>query len=222
MQIIRRAVERGAGLRLHRAAGNPLRVQLDAHHMRRVLEARLGAVAVAVFVVEGEVVGILLVQRHRALGQRGARLHRDGQVLVLDRHQLGGVLRDRLGLGHHQRHRLADEAHAANWARPVRNGTRSELPPTPLKNAMAGAPFQPVAARSAPVTTSSTPFEAFRLADIDPHDPGMGPVGPDEVAGDLTVEMVIGGVTALARDQAKVFPAASELMLGQNAVPAAS
>jgi hypothetical protein len=47
----------------------------------------------------------------------------------------------------------------------------------------------------------------------------MGPVGADEVARDLAAELVIGRVTAPARDQAKVFPAASELMLGQVLIP---
>jgi hypothetical protein len=47
----------------------------------------------------------------------------------------------------------------------------------------------------------------------------MRPVGPDELPGNLPVEMVIGCVTALARNQAKVFPAASELMLGQLLFP---
>jgi hypothetical protein len=47
----------------------------------------------------------------------------------------------------------------------------------------------------------------------------MGPVSPDEVAGDLTVEMVIGCVAAPACDQAKVFPAPFELMFGQMLFP---
>ena len=52
-----------------------------------------------------------------------------------------------------------------SWARPVRNGTMPrELPPTPLKNAVAGRPFQPAAIRSAPVRMSMTPFSSRAFA----------------------------------------------------------
>ena len=83
--LVRRVVERGAGLRLHRIAGDALRVQRDAHDMRRVLEARLGAVAIAVLVVERQIVGPVVVDRRGARGKRGARGHVDRQVLVFDR-----------------------------------------------------------------------------------------------------------------------------------------
>ena len=67
-------------------------------------------------------------------GIGGLDQHR--QVFVFDRDQFGGVLRDVLGLGDDQRDRLADKAHAL-VRKPGADGTRSEEPPTPLKNAMA-------------------------------------------------------------------------------------
>jgi hypothetical protein len=41
------------------------------------------------------------------------------------------------------------------------------------------------------------------------------PVGAEKMSRDLVTELVIGGVTAVPRDQSQVFPAASELMFGQ-------
>ena len=139
----------------------------------------------------------------------------DRQVLVFDRDQLGRVLRDGFGLGDDQRDRLADEAHPLDAQARCGTAPAASEPPTPLKNAIAGAPFHPVATRSAPVRMSSTPRQLLRCLDVDPHDLGMRAVGAEEMAGDLAVEMVIGGVAAPAGDQPKVFPAAPELMLRQ-------
>ena len=104
-------------------------------------------------------------------------------------------------------------------ARPGRNGIRTELPPTPLKNDSTGGVFQPVATMSAPVMTSSTPLLLRASRGVDPHDPGVRAVGAQEMRRDLSVEMMIGGVTALAGDEPLIFPAAPELMLCQFRIP---
>ncbi len=63
--------------------------------------AQLGVVAVAA-----------PLTHHRRLGAHGLeRVDRRGQDLVLDLDQGGGVLGDRLALGHHGDHGMADEAH---------------------------------------------------------------------------------------------------------------
>src|SRR5262249_57031481 len=57
--------------------------------------------------------------------------------------------------------------------------------------------------------------DLLRLLDVDAHDLGVRPVGAEKMSRDLVTELVIGGVTAPARDQSQVFPAASKLMFGQ-------
>ena len=117
-----------------------------------------------------------------------------------------------LGLRDDQHDRLADEADAV-VREPGRNGTRTELPPTPLKNDSTGGVFHPVATRSAPVTISSTPGSFARRRRVDPHDLGMRPVGAQKVRRGLPIECVIGGVAAPAGDEPQVLPAPSELMV---------
>ena len=57
--------------------------------------------------------------------------------------------------------------------------------------------------------------DLLRLLDVDAHDLSVRPVGAEKMSRDLVTELVIGGVTAQARDQSQVFPAASKLMFGQ-------
>ena len=98
------------------------------------------------------------MQSHRIGRDPVRRFDNDWQVLVFDLDQLGRILRLMFRLGDDQHHRLPDETHSAMRQRGTeRNGTRSELPPTPLKNDMDGAPFQPVAMTSSPVKISMTP-----------------------------------------------------------------
>ena len=47
--------------------------------------------------------------------------------LVIDAHQLGGVLGEVAALRHHQRHRLADVAHALDRQRPLVTGALSAI-----------------------------------------------------------------------------------------------
>jgi hypothetical protein len=44
-------------------------------------------------------------------------------------------------------------------------------------------------------------------------------IGTQEMRRDLSMEMMIGGVTALAGDKPLIFPAAPELMLCQFRIP---
>ncbi len=89
-----------------------MRARLYANHMGRGGHRLLGGLPIAVFVLEGEVVGHLIVDAHgaRGVGLRGLDEHR--QVLVFDLDEFGGVLRDVLRLGNNHDNRLADEAHA--------------------------------------------------------------------------------------------------------------
>ena len=61
----------------------------------------------------------LRMQQRRRRRARGAGVDHRLERLVVDAHQLGGVLREVAALRHHQRHRLADIAHALDRQRPL-------------------------------------------------------------------------------------------------------
>ena len=80
--------------------------------MSRAGHRLLGGFAIAVFVFEGEIIGHLVVDAHRARGIGVGGLDERRQILVFDVDEFGGVLRDVLRLGDDERHRLADKTHA--------------------------------------------------------------------------------------------------------------
>ena len=69
--------------------------------------------------VGGDVRAGLVVQQRGVGRERRARLHDDGERLVVDRDQLGGVLGGVPVRGHDHRDRLADEAHLVGARRVV-------------------------------------------------------------------------------------------------------
>ena len=75
-------------------------------------EGLVGRLLVAVLVLERQIVGHVLMQDRRALGQRIACFDEDRQILVFDFDEFGGVLGDVLGLRDHDCNRFADEADA--------------------------------------------------------------------------------------------------------------
>jgi hypothetical protein len=107
-----RVVDAGGGARLHRVADHPRVRRIERDDARGALERRLGRRFVAADEVEQQVAGNVLVQLRRAGGERRAGVDHCGQLAVFDRHRLGRVLRRRGAFGHHQRHRVADIAHA--------------------------------------------------------------------------------------------------------------
>ncbi len=218
VHVRRSVVARQTGLRLHRVAGDALRGDADADDVRRLGKRLLRAGAVAVLVLEAQVVGHLLVHAGRRRLQRLARIHHDWQVLVFDLDGLGRILREVLGLRDDDRHRLADEAHAL-----VRQG-RTERDP---HRAAADALEERQHRRGLPAGRDDVgagddvqhALALARLRGVDSHDPGVRAVGAQEMRRDLSVEMMIGGVTALAGDEPLIFPAAPELMLCQFRIP---
>ena len=100
------------GLRLHRIGGDTLRTHICANDMGSPAEGLVGSLLVAVLVFKCEVAGHVVMQRLRTVGDRVTGLDVAGHILVFDLDQFGGVLCDVDGIGDHQRHRLADEAHA--------------------------------------------------------------------------------------------------------------
>ena len=59
------------------------------------------------------------MQDRRCRRARGLRVDHRFERLIVDGDQLGGVLRQVAALGHHQRDRLADVAHALDRQRPL-------------------------------------------------------------------------------------------------------
>ena len=80
--------------------------------MRGPREARIDRRLVAHLVGERLVARIVVPDRRRARRERVVRRNQGGQRGVIDRHQLGGVLRLFDGLGDDEGDRLTGHAHA--------------------------------------------------------------------------------------------------------------
>ena len=75
--------------------------------------------------VEGDIAGRLRPELRRVRLYCVARVGDGGELVVFDRDEIGGVLRLRISLGQHQRHRLADMHDAVvRERRPVRRDRR--------------------------------------------------------------------------------------------------
>ena len=210
-------VLREAGLRLHRVAGNSLGAELDADDMRGAGKSLLGALPVAVFVIQRQVVGQFVVDAGGARSDALRRLDDDRQILVFDLDEFGGILGEMLGLRDDQRHRLTHETNAVvREASPERHAKRAaadafeerqhrrRLPPG-RDHVGAGHDVQDTRLLS-------------RRRDIDLHDPGVRPVGAQEVRRGLTVDVVVGRVPPAAGHQPEVFTTPFELMFGQSRI----
>jgi hypothetical protein len=154
------------------------------------------------------------VEGNGALGNGVTCLDESRQVFVFDRDQLGRVLSDVLRLRHDQCDRLAHEAHAT-----MREPGAERHP----KRAAANS-FEERGRRGSlpaggneigPGQDVEDTGDILRLLDVDANDFGVRPVGAEKMSRNLITELVIGCVTAPARDQSQVFPAASKLMFGQ-------
>ena len=217
-RVQRGVVVRHAGLRLHRIAGDALRGDFDADDVRGLGERLLDRILAAVLVFEAEVVRHVVVDARRAGFQRGGGIDHHRQVLVFDDDLFRGVLREVLGLRDHHDDRLADEAHlAVREARPERHAHRTAADALEERQHRRRLP-----AGRDDVLAGHDVEHALglaRLGGVDAHDPGVRPVGAQEMRRRLAVQMVIVGVAALAGDQPLVLPAALELMLSQCRIP---
>ena len=100
MRHLRRGIERELAraavgqhrARLDRSADQPVVGEVEPHHVRRAVERLAHRGFVAPREAEADVAGRRLVQLRRALLHRGAAVDDDGQRLVVDRQQIGGVL----------------------------------------------------------------------------------------------------------------------------------
>ncbi len=113
-----RVVARDADVAFHRRERQPMEVHRQLDDLVGLLERALG-VAVVEF-ANRDFVGLgFLVQEHGRFLARFERVDHGLARRIFDRDQLGGVLGEIAALGHHQRHRLADIAHAADRERPL-------------------------------------------------------------------------------------------------------
>ena len=212
VQFTGRVVDGDAGLRLHRVAGNPLRVQVDAHDMRRVGKSRLGAPPIAVFIVERQVVGHVLVQRDGAVSDSLAGLDHDRQVFVFDLDELGRVLGEGVRLRDNQSDGLADKTDAAMRQRGAKRDAQRAAA-DPFEEGCRG---RSLPARGDGIGCGHDVQDAGQSAcrlGVDPQDFCVRTIGAQEMTRNLAADVVIGCVSTPACDQSDVFPTALELML---------
>ena len=119
------------GLRLHRTAGEALRLQRHARDVRGLRERRLDLGLVAVLEVEREVARDPVVELRRARGERVVDLDQRRQIAILDLDPLGRVLRGGGRVGHDERHFLPDVANAADGERVAVRLERASCRPCP-------------------------------------------------------------------------------------------
>ena len=85
---------------------------VERDHVAGLGEGRGRGLGVAVAHLGGDVAGGLVADQRRAFGDRAVEVDHHRQLFVVDHHGFGRVARLLQRLGDHERHRLADEAHA--------------------------------------------------------------------------------------------------------------
>ena len=98
--------------RLHRRAADALITRGQAHDAMRARESGVSRRAIAIRRRDQQIAGAIFPERRRARRQRRGRIDRGGQRRVIDRDQLGGVLRGSETLGDDESGGFADIAHA--------------------------------------------------------------------------------------------------------------
>ncbi len=194
----------GAGARLHRVADHARVVQRELHHARGRAERGLGRGLVARDPVEGKVPGKLGVELCRAGFERLFRGGHRGQLVIFDRDQLGGVLRELRRLRHDAGDALADVADFS--LREHRARRFFQRLAEPILDAEVGrnrlvAGFGHVLAGEH--DEHSRGFE--RSGRVDGNDLGVRAVRAQERRVGLIRKIPVGGETPLPGEQAPVF-----------------
>ena len=100
--------------RFHRIADHPRVIAGVLDHMRGTRKGRVGRGFVPAGVVEDQIARHRVVQLRCACGQRVACAHDGHEILELDRHRFGSVLRLRRGLRNNQREGFAHMPHGSD------------------------------------------------------------------------------------------------------------
>ena len=106
---VRRVVASESGTRLHRVHAHPGDRKANAGDVRRPHYGGLHGLRVSEPDSVADVVGTVLPDRRRSLGQRLLGGGHHGQRLVLDLDEIGRIARPGGSVGHHERHAVADE-----------------------------------------------------------------------------------------------------------------
>ena len=195
-----------ARARLQHVADQALAVHGEPAHESRARERGRRRLRVAGFVLEREVARNVGVELRRAVRHRGIEARDGGQVPVFDLDQFPRVLGARRGVRDDHRDRLADEAHAFHREHGV-VGLAQRLAVLSRVADHVGKRLEP---RRARVRAGEHRFHAGmgqRPGGVEPDDLGVRAVGPQHGRVQLARQVPVGGVAAVAGDEAGVFSA---------------
>ena len=172
--------------------------------MGGVRERGFGRRERAVLVFHGEIAGHVRMQLWCTCRQRILRLDHGRKIAIFDRNVLDAVARGGFALRHHERHRLADKAHAL---------VRERMAVRQLERASALAFHEHDRRRGLEgglhhVRAGQDGEHAGhgeRRAGIDRHDLGVGMVAAQEAAMRLTFQIPVGGVFAASGNEASIL-----------------
>ena len=202
----RRVAVGDAGARLDRAADQTLAVHGHAAGERRACERGLNQPRIARLVFEGEIARRLGVYLGCAGAGRVVKAHGRRQVLVVGRNVLGGILRQQCALGHDQRQGLADIVHmGARERRPER--FLHLLSADTVVSDTAGERLEAGGVQIGGGQYHVHARARARRLRVDAEDFRVRAIGAHEAGVELARKIPVGGVAALAGQQAFVFTA---------------
>ena len=183
--------------------------------MGRCGKCLFGGPPIAVLGVERQIVKQFFMQPDSPLGDRRARLHRDREVFIFNLDTLRGILCQVLRIGDNQCNGFSDKANTGMRQSGTKwNAKRTAVDPFEERSRRRAFP-----ARGDQIVAGQNVENAWhcpRMFRVDPHYFRVGPIAAHKMRSFEFAEGVIGGVKAPAGDQAGIFPAALELMLGQS------
>ena len=206
-------VGRQAGARLHRGADQALAVHPQRGGAGSLGEGGIDSGTVAGFEDQADVARMAVVQLRCAGGEGSVERGDRGQLFVVDLDELGGILGGQRGVGDDHRDRLTDETHAIGGE----HGQR----PLGLRLAVGadqrGARRDLVKARFGDIPGGEHRDHAgggTGRGGVDLDQPRVRAVGADHEGMQLAAQIPVGGVFALAGDQAEAFMAGGDQIAG--------
>ena len=165
--------------------------------------------AVAVLVVHRQVAGHVGMQLRRPRRQRVGGVDHRRQVAIAHDDPLGGILRRGLAVGDDQRHRLADEPHPPMGERvamrDLERGPVLALEMRQRTGVLDAGAHQVVAGEHGAHARARQGLTRIERGDF-----GMGAIGAQEPAMQLSRQAPVGGETPASGDQTKVLAPAFE------------
>jgi hypothetical protein len=196
--------------RLHRADDDAVADQAQLGHVGCLGEGLVHLGDVAVEEVGADIVRRFVEHDRRTGLGGGTRLGDGGQCLDVEHDGLGRVLRLRRGLGHHERHRVAHEAHFVSRKRIARR--RLHLRAVALRHHHHG--LERAVARVVEVLAGPDAEHArhlARLVGVDAFQQAVRHLAAHHHGVDLAIEIDVVAIAALALQQGRVFLARHRL-----------